>query len=171
MSVSTDEIPGQIKKVLNGSTRDAQLAGSRMGAAMSGAMGAELSRGGSTAGRRAASAVASSVSAQMGQALAGALCTSVLAVCTGITNKSLRALMTGLLGGATYTRHQASYDLARLRVNGLITRVPEKTATASPARDYGLRSSTPNCTTRSYAPYSPPTSHPPRHRYERPCTP
>ena len=33
------------------------------------------------------------------QALAGALCTSVLAV-TGITNKSLRALMTGLLGGA-----------------------------------------------------------------------
>ena len=32
------------------------------------------------------------------QALAGALCTSVLAV-TGITNKSLRALMTGLLDG------------------------------------------------------------------------
>ena len=53
----------------------------------------------------------------------GALCTSVLAV-TGITNKSLRALMTGLLGGATYTRNQASYDLARLRVNGLITRIP-----------------------------------------------
>ena len=49
------------------------------------------------------------------QSLAGALCTSVLAV-TGITNKSLRALMTGLLGGATYTRNQASYDLARLRV-------------------------------------------------------
>ena len=57
------------------------------------------------------------------QALAGALCTSVLAV-TAITNKSLRALMTGLLGGATYTRNQASYDLARLRVNGLITRIP-----------------------------------------------
>jgi hypothetical protein len=49
----------------------------------------------------------------------------VLAV-TGITNKSLRALMTGLLGGATYTRNQASYDLARLRVNGLITRIPGK---------------------------------------------
>ena len=57
------------------------------------------------------------------QALAGALCTSVLAV-TGITNKSLRALMTGLLGGANYTMNQASYDLARLRVNGLITRIP-----------------------------------------------
>ncbi|MGB3232870.1 MAG: hypothetical protein WBB57_19490 [Mycobacterium sp.] len=59
------------------------------------------------------------------QALAGALCTSVLAV-TGITNKSLRALMTGLLGGTPYTMNQASYDLARLRTNGLITRVPGK---------------------------------------------
>src|SRR4029077_713844 len=54
------------------------------------------------------------------QALAGALCTSVLAV-TGITNKSLRALMLGLLGGTDYTMNQASYDLARLRVNGLIS--------------------------------------------------
>jgi hypothetical protein len=43
---------------------------------------------------------------------------------TGITNKSLRALMTGLLGGTVYTMNQASYDLARLRVNGLITRIP-----------------------------------------------
>jgi len=57
------------------------------------------------------------------QALAGALCTTMLAV-TGITNKSLRALMTGLLGGTVYTTNQASYDLARLRVNGLITRIP-----------------------------------------------
>ena len=57
------------------------------------------------------------------QALAGALCTSVLAV-TGITNKSLRALMTGLLGHLAYTTNQASYDLARLRLNGLITRIP-----------------------------------------------
>ena len=43
---------------------------------------------------------------------------------TGITNKSLRALMTGLLGGIGYTTNQASYDLARLRLNGLITRIP-----------------------------------------------
>jgi hypothetical protein len=49
----------------------------------------------------------------------------VLAV-TGITNKSLRALMTGLLGGTSYTRNQASYDLVRLRVNGLIARIPSK---------------------------------------------
>ena len=59
------------------------------------------------------------------QALAGALCNSVLAV-TGITNKSLRALMTGLLGGTYYSMNQASYDLTRLRVNGLITRIPSK---------------------------------------------
>ena len=45
---------------------------------------------------------------------------------TGITNKSLRALMTGLLGATTYTTNQASYDLARLRINGLITRIPGK---------------------------------------------
>jgi hypothetical protein len=56
------------------------------------------------------------------QALAGALCVTLCAV-TGITNRSLRALMTGLLGAA-YGMTQASYDLARLRHNGLITRRP-----------------------------------------------
>jgi len=56
------------------------------------------------------------------QALAGALCVTVGAV-TGITNRSLRALMTGLLG-TPYSMAQASYDLARLARNGLITRRP-----------------------------------------------
>ena len=55
------------------------------------------------------------------QALAGALCVSLHAV-TGITNKSLRALMTGLLG-QPYPMSRASYDLTRLRRNGLITRI------------------------------------------------
>jgi hypothetical protein len=55
------------------------------------------------------------------QALAGALCHTLLAV-TGITNKSLRALMTGLLG-TNYGMNQASYDLARLHRNDLIHRV------------------------------------------------
>jgi hypothetical protein len=55
-------------------------------------------------------------------ALAGALCVTLCAV-TGITNRSLRALMTGPLG-ATYTMNRAGYDLARLRHNGLITRRP-----------------------------------------------
>jgi hypothetical protein len=56
------------------------------------------------------------------QALAGALCTTLLAV-TGITNKSLRALMTGLLA-EPYPMSRASYDLTRLRRNGLIARLP-----------------------------------------------
>ena len=47
-----------------------------------------------------------------GMALAGALCTALFAV-TGITNASLRAAMTALLGG-TYTRSQATYDLTRV---------------------------------------------------------
>jgi hypothetical protein len=56
------------------------------------------------------------------QALAGTLAASLCAV-TGITNRSLRALMTGLTG-APYSMTQASYDLARLARNGLITRWP-----------------------------------------------
>jgi len=55
------------------------------------------------------------------QALAGALSVSLLAV-TGITNQSLRAMMTGLLG-QPYGSNRASYDLTRLRRNGLIARV------------------------------------------------
>jgi hypothetical protein len=55
-------------------------------------------------------------------ALTGALCTTTHAV-TGITNKSLRALMTGLLD-VPYSIGQASYDLRRLRLKGLIRRLP-----------------------------------------------
>jgi hypothetical protein len=54
-------------------------------------------------------------------ALAGALCATLLAA-TGITNKSLRALMTGLLH-APYTPGQMTYDLRRLRLAGLIRRI------------------------------------------------
>jgi DNA-binding PadR family transcriptional regulator len=54
-------------------------------------------------------------------ALAGALCATLLAA-TGITNKSLRALMTGLLH-APYSPGQMTYDLRRLRLNGLIRRI------------------------------------------------
>jgi hypothetical protein len=57
------------------------------------------------------------------QALAGATANMLFTV-TDITNKSLRALMTGLLG-TPYSMNQASYDLARLRLNGLITRIPD----------------------------------------------
>jgi len=56
------------------------------------------------------------------QALAGALGAMLFTV-TGITNRSLRALMTGLLH-RPYSMNQASYDLSRLARNGLICRVP-----------------------------------------------
>jgi hypothetical protein len=55
------------------------------------------------------------------QALAGALCTTLLAA-TGITSKSLRALMTGLLH-TPCTPGQMTYDLRRLRLTGLIRRI------------------------------------------------
>jgi hypothetical protein len=54
-------------------------------------------------------------------ALAGALCATLLSA-TGITNKSLRALMTGLLH-APYSSAQMTYDLRRLRLAGLIARI------------------------------------------------
>jgi len=54
-------------------------------------------------------------------ALLGALCVSLNAL--GFTNRSLRAQVSHLLGVA-YTRNQMSYDLARLRMKGLIRRRP-----------------------------------------------
>jgi hypothetical protein len=56
------------------------------------------------------------------QALAGATAAMLFTV-TGITNKTLRGLMTGLLH-RPYSMNQASYDLSRLARNGLIRRVP-----------------------------------------------
>jgi hypothetical protein len=56
------------------------------------------------------------------QALAGATAAMLFTV-TGITNKTLRGLMTGLLH-RPYSMNQASYDLSRLARNGLIQRVP-----------------------------------------------
>ena len=55
-------------------------------------------------------------------ALTGALSITVHAV-TGFTNRSLRELVAGLLG-MPYTMNQASYDLRRLRLKGLIRRLP-----------------------------------------------
>jgi hypothetical protein len=59
-------------------------------------------------------------------ALAGALA-ATLTTATGITNKSLRALMTGLLHDS-YAPGQMTYDLRRLRLAGLIRRI-ERTNT------------------------------------------
>jgi hypothetical protein len=58
---------------------------------------------------------------QRAMALAGALC-AVIHVVSGFTNKSLRCLVAGLLD-ADYSSNQMSYDLRRLRLHGLITRI------------------------------------------------
>lgn len=55
-------------------------------------------------------------------ALTGALCCFVHAI-AGFTNQSLRGLVAGLLG-RDYTPTQMTYDLRRLRLHGLIQRVP-----------------------------------------------
>jgi hypothetical protein len=55
-------------------------------------------------------------------ALAGALCLTVHAV-AGFSNRSLRALVGDLLA-TTYSSAQMTYDLRRLRLHGLITRLP-----------------------------------------------
>ncbi|MGH9071627.1 MAG: hypothetical protein ACRDX8_10795 [Acidimicrobiales bacterium] len=55
-------------------------------------------------------------------ALTGALSYQVHAV-TGFTNSSLRGLVAGLLG-RDYSTNQMTYDLRRLRLHGLIVRLP-----------------------------------------------
>jgi hypothetical protein len=55
-------------------------------------------------------------------ALAGALC-HVLQALSGFTNKSLRGLVAAHLG-QHYSQSQMSYDLRRLRLHGLIERLP-----------------------------------------------
>ena len=54
-------------------------------------------------------------------ALTGALCLSLFAA-TGVTNQSLRALTARLLGTG-YSPSQMTYDLRRLRLNGLLQRI------------------------------------------------
>lgn len=57
-------------------------------------------------------------------ALAGALCQTLHAV-AGFNNRSLRALVAGLLG-TDYSARQMTYDLRRLRLHGLVERIPGK---------------------------------------------
>ncbi len=107
-------------------------------------------------------------SATLVQALAGALCTSVLAV-TGITNKSLRALMTGCSAAPTTppTRPATTWPGYGQR---LITRIPAEIATASPE---GLAFAIfyTKLHDRLLRPCSPPTAHQHHHHCERHCTP
>ena len=58
---------------------------------------------------------------QRAMALAGALCVALNTV-VGFTNKSLRALVSQLLDGP-FSSAQMTYDLRRLRLKGMVTRV------------------------------------------------
>ena len=92
-------------------------------------------------------------------ALTGALCHVVHAVAGSPT--SLRGLVAGLLDH-DYTTSQMTYDLRRLRLHGLIERIPTPTPTPSPPTASVSPSSTPRSTTGYSARSSPrPTNHPP----------
>jgi hypothetical protein len=116
-------------------------------------------------------------------ALAGALCTTLLAA-TGFTNKSLRALVAGLLG-TSYSQGQMTYDLRRLRLNGLIRRIEHAnryvltpdgirvavfyTKALQPAPGPAHRRRPAPSATRAQG--CPPSYHPPRRRLRRPRPP
>jgi cell division septation protein DedD len=94
-------------------------------------------------------------------ALTGALCQTLLAA-TGFTNTSLRAVVAGLLG-IDYRPGQMTYDLRRLRLAGLIRRLPRSNRYTSPPTASASPSSTPSATTGCWSRSPPPTSpkHPP----------
>lgn len=78
-------------------------------------------------------------------ALVGALCSTLLAA-TGFTNKHLRVLIAGLLG-ATTAPNQMTYDLRRLRLAGLIRRLPHSNRYHLTPGASASRCSTPRSTT------------------------
>ena len=98
-------------------------------------------------------------------ALVGALC-SGLHVVAGFTNRSLRARVSCLLG-VPYSMGQMSYDLRRLRMKGLITRLPRSNTYVLTPDGHASRSSTPSSTTGSCGPWPRPMTHPPRCRYAK----
>ena len=84
----------------------------------------------------------------------------------GITNKSLRALTARLLG-TRYTASQMTYDLRRLRLNGLIRRIEHTHTYVLTPKARALPSSTPSSITACSDRWLQPTSRKPRPRYAR----
>jgi len=78
-------------------------------------------------------------------ALADALAVAVSTV-AGVTKRSLRAQVSAL-PGVTYTMGQASYDLRRLRLKGLIRRLPHSNTYVLTPDGQRFASSTPRSTT------------------------
>jgi len=80
-------------------------------------------------------------------------------------------LMTGLVGGAIYSMNQASYDLSRLGINGLITRIPGRNRHRLTHDGLAFAIFYPRSTTGCCIPWSSPTSRQLQRRYEKRCTP
>jgi len=106
---------------------------------------------------------------QRATTLTGALCCLVHVV-TGFTNKSLRGLVAGLLDAA-YTSNQMSYDLRRLRVHGLIERVPHTNTYILTPEGLRARSSTQRSDNACSARSSRLTGRLPRARSAMSCLP
>jgi hypothetical protein len=96
-------------------------------------------------------------------ALAGALCHQLHAV-AGLTNRTLRALVAANLGHE-YGQSRMSYDPRRLRLHGLIQRLPGSNTYVLTPTVSASQSSTPSCRTGSSGRCSKPTSHPPRPKF------
>jgi hypothetical protein len=75
--------------------------------------------------------------------------------------------MTGLLGATTYSMNRASYDLARLRTNGLIDRIPGKNRYRLTADGLRFAIFYTKLHDRLLRPLLAPTSHQHHHRYEK----
>jgi hypothetical protein len=98
-------------------------------------------------------------------ALAGALCVSLNTV-VGFTNRSLRAQVSQLLG-APYSSAQMTYDLRRLRLKGLVERVPGSHRYKITGAGLASLSSTPSATTGFSDLSSSPTGRPRRPSYDK----
>jgi hypothetical protein len=61
----TKDFERKLKAALNGSDRDAQSAGQKLGRSFTTGMGSEMSRGGTQVGRQAAAAVSTAAGSQM----------------------------------------------------------------------------------------------------------
>ena len=95
-------------------------------------------------------------------ALAGALC-QTLPAATGFTSKNPRVLIAGLLGSA-YTPGQMTYDLRRLRLNGVIRRLPPHQPLHAHRRGHPHRRLLHQHLRPAPGPRSPPRTSPRHHR-------
>jgi len=86
----------------------------------------------------------------------------------GITNKGLRGQVAGLLG-TDYTRAQMTYDLRRLRLKGLVTRLPHSNTYVLTADGQRVAIFYTKVHNRLLRPLLAADQRPAPHPYARPC--